>query len=824
MPDIHASTSDPAFPILLCLSHLRWDFVVQRPQHLMHRAARHYRVLYWEEPEIDAGRAEPGLRLRDGGGNVTVATPLLPAEDHTLADDGKTPAETAQRRLLDQLLRDLQAPNLAAPVAVAWFYTPMAVPFAGHVEARTIVYDCMDELCLFAGASPRLLLLERRLMRLADLMFTGGRSLQQAKQHLHGHAHCFPSAVDAAHFLTARDPGAAEPADQRDIPHPRIGFFGVMDERLDTALLAAVAARRPDWHFVLLGPVAKIRVEDLPQAPNLHWLGGKSYAQLPSYLAGWDAGLMPFALNDATRFISPTKTPEFLAAGVPLVSTAIADVVAEWGAEGLVEISQDCDDATAKLARVMDRERGAWLARVDQKLAGISWDATWREMHRLIETRQPAKNQPAKNQEAKNQTAAHQATKHQATKHQAEQPAYDWLVVGAGFAGCVLAERLASQRGETVLVIDRRPHIAGNAYDCRDAAGLLIHQYGPHIFHTNSQAVVDHLSQFTEWRPYEHRVLANVDGQLVPIPINLDTVNRLYGLDLRPDELEAWFADRAEPVAQIRTSEDVVVSRVGRELYEKFFRGYTRKQWGLDPSELDRAVTARVPVRTNRDDRYFDDTFQAMPRDGYTAMFARMLDHPNITVRTGEDYARVRETVRFQRMVWTGPVDEFFHHIYGRLPYRSLRFRHETVDREQFQPVAVVNYPQTEDYTRITEYKHLTGQQHPRTSITHEYPTDEGEPYYPIPRPENAAAYRRYRVLADATPNIWFVGRLATYQYMNMDQVVGQALATYRRIDEALALRQTGTGTGPSIGPSIGVGTSVGGGTVQGNAAALQRP
>ncbi len=370
----------------------------------------------------------------------------------------------------------------------------------------------------------------------------------------------------------------------------------------------------------------------------------------------------------------------------------------------------------------------------------------------------------------------------------AATPDYDWLVVGAGFAGSVLAERLAAERGDRVLVIDRRPHVAGNAYDRPDAAGLLIHQYGPHIFHTNSRAVFDHLSRFTEWRPYQHRVLGQVDGRLVPIPINLDTINALYGLDLASEELEAWFAARAEPVGAVRTSEDVVVSKVGRELYEKFFRGYTRKQWGLDPSELDKSVTARVPVRTDRDGRYFTDEFQAMPAEGYTRMFERMLDHPNITVRTGTEYGAARRGAA-DRLIWTGPVDEFFGCRFGRLPYRSLRFVHQTLGQEWFQPVGTVNYPQTEAYTRITEYKHLTGQAHPQTSITFEYPEAEGDPYYPVPRPENQALYKRYEALADATADTWFVGRLATYRYYNMDQVVAQALATFRRIEASVPRR-----------------------------------
>ncbi len=365
----------------------------------------------------------------------------------------------------------------------------------------------------------------------------------------------------------------------------------------------------------------------------------------------------------------------------------------------------------------------------------------------------------------------------------------DWLVVGAGFAGAILAERLASQRGDRVLVIDRRDHVGGNAYDHLDAAGVLVHRYGPHIFHTNSDAVVEYLSRFTAWRPYEHRVLGQVGEQRVPIPINLDTVNTLYGLDLTSDELEAWFAARAEPVADVRTSEDVIVSRIGRELYETFFQGYTRKQWGLDPSQLDRAVTARVPVRTNRDDRYFTDSFQAMPRDGYTRMFERMLEHPNITVRTGTDYAEVAATERPRRVIWTGPVDEFFGWRFGRLPYRSLRFRHETLERERFQDVGTVNFPVSEEYTRVSEYKHMTGQSHPCTSVTYEYPTEHGDPYYPVPRPENQALYKRYEALADAQPDTWFVGRLATYRYLNMDQVVGQALATFRRIEASVPPR-----------------------------------
>ena len=363
---------------------------------------------------------------------------------------------------------------------------------------------------------------------------------------------------------------------------------------------------------------------------------------------------------------------------------------------------------------------------------------------------------------------------------------FDWLIVGAGFAGSTLAERIATQRGERVLVVDRRAHIGGNAYDRHDEAGLLIHQYGPHIFHTNSDAIVEHLGQFTDWRPYEHRVLAKVDGQLLPIPINLDTVNRLYGLNLTSEELPAWFAARAETVAPVRTSEDVVVSAVGRDLYEKFFQGYTRKQWGMDPSELDKSVTARVPTRTNRDDRYFGDTHQIMPLHGYTRMFEAMLDQPGISLLLQTDYRAIRDLIPHRRLIFTGPIDEYFGFRFGRLPYRSLKFEHVVREQEWYQPVAVVNYPQDQAYTRVTEYKHLTGQVHAKTALTYEYPSDVGDPYYPIPRAENQERYKQYEALALTTPDVWFVGRLATYRYYNMDQVVGQALATFRRIQETV--------------------------------------
>lgn len=364
---------------------------------------------------------------------------------------------------------------------------------------------------------------------------------------------------------------------------------------------------------------------------------------------------------------------------------------------------------------------------------------------------------------------------------------YDYLIVGAGFAGSILAERLTNEHGARVLLIDRRNHIGGNAYDEKDAAGILYHKYGPHIFHTNSEQVVEYLSQFTQWRPYEHRVLAQVRGQLVPIPINRTTLNMLFDAGLETeDEAAEFLAARAEPVEDIRTSEDVVINAIGRELYELFFHGYTSKQWGVDPSQLDKQVTQRIPTRTNTDDRYFGDSFQAMPRDGYTAMFERITANPRIEKMLGTDYREVKDSVDADHIIFTGPIDEYFDFRFGKLPYRSLRFDHRTLDQEQYQPVAVVNYPSPDtSYTRISEYKHLTGQTHPKTSITYEYPAAEGDPYYPIPRPENQDLFKRYEALADATPGVTFVGRLATYRYYNMDQIVGQALATFRRMDEA---------------------------------------
>lgn len=768
---------------ILCFSHLRWSFVFQRPQHIMSRFGKDRVVYFWEEPIFEKDISEPELVVRTcGETGVVVATPLLP-------ESGGQPVESTLRMLLDAFLAERDGP------LVRWYYTPMMLPFSRHVAARCTVYDCMDELANFRNAPEGLLALESELLGRADLVFTGGWSLYEAKRDRHRDIHPFPSSVDVAHFARAR-------GHVREDDRPTFGFYGVIDERMDLSLVASLADARPDWTIEMVGPLAKIDPADLPQRPNLVYPGGSDYRDLPHRLGNWDVALMPFAINPATRFISPTKTPEYLAGGRPVVSTPIADVIRHYGDVEGVWIADGADAfiAACDAALSLARGDGRWLDAVDAMLARTSWDRTQAEMDTHIR-RVIAAN-------AEVQPVVSPAV------WPSERPrAYDWMVVGAGFAGAVMAERLAAGSGKRVLVVDRRPHVGGNAHDRYDAAGILIHQYGPHIFHTNSTEIVHYLSRFTRWRPYEHRVLASVGDQLLPMPINRTTLNLLYGLDLRTeDEAAAFLAARAEPVDIVRTSADVVISAVGRELYETFFQGYTRKQWGMDPSELDKSVTARVPTRTSTDDRYFTDRFQAMPAEGFTRMFERMLDHPNIDLLLGVDYREARHAYPHDQLVFTGPVDEFYDYRYGPLPYRSLEFRHETLDREWLQPVAVVNYPSQEiPWTRITEYKHLTGQTAPVTSITREFPTERGEPYYPIPRAENQALYKRYEALTLAERNTVFVGRLATYRYYNMDQVVGQALAAWRRLaitrDAAPTGRTTASHASEATTPAASVAT-----------------
>ncbi|RUT03277.1 UDP-galactopyranose mutase [Dulcicalothrix desertica PCC 7102] len=751
-------------PDIVCLSHLRWNFVYQRPQHLLSRCAAGSRVFFIEEP-IFTPEEVWRLEVSQDKNGVWVVVPYLPQNlsSNAVNEDLKV--------LIDQLFAEHKINKY-----ICWYYTPMAIAFTRHLQPEAIVYDCMDELAAFKGASTTLRDYEAELFQRADLVFTGGQSLYETKVNQHSNVYAFPSSVDVPHFAQARTI-KDEPADQANIPHPRLGFFGVIDERMDIELLAGIAQERPDWHLVMIGPVVKIDPATLPKHENIHYLGGKDYQDLPAYLGGWDLAMLPFARNESTRFISPTKTPEYLAAAKPVVSTSIRDVVRPYGDLNLVRIADTASEFVLEAEKAMqeDTPTSNWLSRVDAFLEQISWDRTWNSMMQLI-------NETLDTQLQGNSRASTPKSVSTAPNVITREFLFDYLVVGAGFSGSVIAERLASQSGKKVLVVDKRTHIGGNAYDHYDDHGVLVHKYGPHIFHTNSREVFEHLSQFTQWRSYEHRVLASVDGQLVPMPINLDTINQLYGMNLTSFQVEEFFQSVAEPREHIRTSEDVVVSKVGRELYEKFFRNYTRKQWGLDPSELDKSVTARVPTRTNRDNRYFTDSYQAMPLHGFTRMFENMLNHPNIKVMLNTDYREIQKAIPCREIVYTGPVDEFFDYRYGKLPYRSLDFKHETHNTPKFQQAPVINYPNDQLYTRVTEFKYLTGQEHSKTSIVYEFPKAEGDPYYPVPRLENQEIYKQYKALADETSGVYFVGRLATYKYLNMDHCVAQALAMYKQI------------------------------------------
>ncbi len=752
---------------LVCFSHLRWDFVYQRPQHLLSRCAREHRVFYVEEPLIDAGPSR--LVIQPQADNLWVVVP------HLAKTLGKEESRTTHIQLINQFFTDQ-----ALHTYILWYYTPLALPYTRQLSPQLIIYDCMDELSAFKDASPLLKSYESELFQIADLIFTGGQSLYEAKHSLHPNVHLFPSSIDRDHFARARTLNG-DPFDQASIPHPRIGFFGVIDERMDLNLIETLALNRPDWHIILIGPVAKIDEKKLPRHTNLHYLGRKTYQDLPGYLAGWDAAILPFALNESTRYISPTKTPEYLAGGKPVVSTPIRDVIRPYGEQQLVQIAENSSEFIQALesALTLNQDKELWLNKIDHFLNQNSWDLTWNKMRELIDC---ALTQSPHLAHAES-IAPPLPDRNKSRPHYHSCPEkFDFLIVGAGFAGAVLAERLARASDKKVLVIDRRSHIGGNAYDRYNEAGIMIQKYGPHIFHTHSHEVFQYLSRFTEWRPYEHRVLASVDGQLLPIPINLDTINGLYGLNLTAFELKKFLESVAEPRNPIVTSEDVVISQVGRELYEKFFRHYTTKQWGLDPSQLDASVAARIPVRYNRDNRYFNDPYQAMPIHGLTSVIEAMLDHPNIKIMLNTDYRDINQMIPYRELIYSGPIDEFFNYCYGKLPYRTMQFKFETFTEPYHQPVAVVNYPNEHLYTRVTEFKYLTGQKHAHTTIAYEYASGEGDPYYPIPRAENQELYKRYRELAQTLNGVYFVGRLGTYRYYNMDQVVAQALTLYAKL------------------------------------------
>mgnify|MGYP001814001976 FL=1 len=361
----------------------------------------------------------------------------------------------------------------------------------------------------------------------------------------------------------------------------------------------------------------------------------------------------------------------------------------------------------------------------------------------------------------------------------------DCLIIGAGFSGATIAERIAAGQDRKVLLLEKRNHIGGNAHDRPDETGITIHPYGPHLFHTNSSRVWNYLSGFTDWRPYEHKVLARIDGKLVPVPFNLNSLHALFPA-AQADHLEQLLVDQyghgaRVPILKLRESSNDDIGELADFIYRKIFLGYTSKQWGMKPEELSPSVTARVPVLVSRDNRYFRDTWQAIPEQGYTRLFERMLDHPNITVRLGEDFFNMRDRIRARQIFYTGPIDAWFNYRFGRLPYRSLEFVHENLPEQRHQPVGTINYPNEHAYTRVTEFRHITGQPHSRTAIVREYPCTSGDPYYPVPIVKNEQLYKSYEVLAREERNVTFIGRLASYRYYNMDQVVAAALA---RIDK----------------------------------------
>ncbi|WP_207424002.1 UDP-galactopyranose mutase [Desertivirga brevis] len=362
---------------------------------------------------------------------------------------------------------------------------------------------------------------------------------------------------------------------------------------------------------------------------------------------------------------------------------------------------------------------------------------------------------------------------------------FEYLIVGAGYSGAVLAERIASQLNKKVLVVDKRDHIGGNAYDYYNEDGILVHKYGPHWFHTNDKSVFDYLSLFTEWRFHYHRVQTYVDGRLVPIPINLDTLNNLYNLNLTSSkDVQDYFDKVKIDISKPMNAEEMVISQVGEDLYNKFFRGYTLKQWEIDPKNLAPSVTARIPTRTNRDDRYFTDKYQGIPKHGYTEMFKKILAHPNISLMLKTDYRDIINIIPYRTLIYSGPIDSFFNYKFGKLPYRSLRFEHETFNQNYYQSHQQVNYPNEYDFTRIVEWKHATGQRSDVTTITREYSllaTENLEKYYPIPCEENHNLFNRYNEEAEKCENVIFCGRLADYKYYNMDQVVARALMIFEK-------------------------------------------
>jgi UDP-galactopyranose mutase len=363
------------------------------------------------------------------------------------------------------------------------------------------------------------------------------------------------------------------------------------------------------------------------------------------------------------------------------------------------------------------------------------------------------------------------------------------VIVGAGISGCVIAELFANVLGKKVLIIDKRDHIGGNCYDYINDIGILVPKYGPHFFHTNNEEVWEYVNQFSDWIPYEHRVLSLVDEKLVPVPVNITTVNKIFGLDLKTEgEMKEWLADNIKKIKDPKNSEESALARVGNVLYEKMFKNYTKKQWDVWPSDLDAEVMNRIPVRTNFDDRYFTDKYQVMPKDGYTKLFERMLNNKNIEVRLDTDWDTIKDHIQFEKLFFTGPIDQFFQYKFGgKLQYRSLRFEFENYDKEYYQKATTINFPSYDvPYTRITEPKRATGQKSPKTTIIREYSTWEGEPYYPVPTKENKDLYIKYQEEVEKAEGrgIYFAGRLANYKYFNMDQAFKNAFDLFNKIEK----------------------------------------
>ncbi|MGB4658555.1 MAG: UDP-galactopyranose mutase [Mobilitalea sp.] len=359
---------------------------------------------------------------------------------------------------------------------------------------------------------------------------------------------------------------------------------------------------------------------------------------------------------------------------------------------------------------------------------------------------------------------------------------FKYVIVGAGLAGLTMAERIANVLNEKVLVIEKRNHIGGNVYDSYNDDGILIHNYGPHIFHTNDHGVYEYLSEFTKWNDFWHRVLTYVDGNLVPMPITVETINKLYNLNLDCSQVEEFLKNQAVEIKEIKTSKDVALSKVGQDIYEKIFETYTKKQWGVDPAELDTSVISRIPIRLNRDTRYFNDKYQGMPTHGYAKMCEKMIANKNIKIMLNTDYQEVIKDITYETLIYTGSTDEFFKYRHGKLSYRSVNFVFETHDKQEYQEAPVVNYPNEYDYTRITEYKKLTWQQHNKTTIGKEFPCAEGEPYYPFPTKDCKEQFALYEEDMKKESNVIFLGRLAEYRYYNMDAVIRRAIDTFESL------------------------------------------